>query len=173
MKLELRSVTLAVVFGCYAGAALAEEVTCESVGRDRKECPMDTRGEIRLVRQLSKAPCTDGVTWGYSKHAVWVEQGCRAVFSSGGGMTEPQGAGSGGIPIMNATCGPGIEVHADEHGPVYIDGREASLKKFNDNYFEARDAQTGAVISITRNADETMGMSYTGAHGENGNCSVR
>jgi hypothetical protein len=49
---------------------------------------------------------------------------------------------------MNATRGPGVDVHADEHGPVYV-------------------------ISIVRSADDTMSMSYTGAHGENGNCNVR
>jgi hypothetical protein len=108
MKVESRSIARAIVCGCYAGAAFAEEVTCESEGREREECPMDTRGEIRVVFGSStKAPCTDGVTWGYSKHAVWIEQGCRAVFSSSGGMTEPQGddappprsGSSKGIPL--------------------------------------------------------------------------
>lgn len=41
---------------------------------------MDTRGSVRVVRQLSHSPCTEGVSWGLSKHAVWVERGCRAVF---------------------------------------------------------------------------------------------
>ena len=38
---------------------------------------------------------------------------------------------------VNATCPGGIEIHADEGGAVYINGDEARLKKFNDNYFEA------------------------------------
>jgi hypothetical protein len=56
------------------------QVTCESTGNQHVECPMDTRGEVRVVRQLSHSPCTQGVSWGLSKHAVWVERGCRAVF---------------------------------------------------------------------------------------------
>ncbi|NCT70140.1 MAG: DUF3011 domain-containing protein [Xanthomonadaceae bacterium] len=56
------------------------QVTCESVGNQRVECPMDTRGDVRVVRQLSHSPCTEGVSWGLSKHTVWVERGCRAVF---------------------------------------------------------------------------------------------
>lgn len=27
------------------------------------------------------------------------------------------------VPLFNATCGGGIEVHADEGGPVYINGK--------------------------------------------------
>jgi hypothetical protein len=56
------------------------EVTCESKGNQRVECPMDTAGAVRVVRQLSHSPCTEGSSWGLSKHAVWVENGCRAVF---------------------------------------------------------------------------------------------
>ena len=41
---------------------------------------MDTRGSVRVVRQLSHSPCTEGVSWGLSKHSVWVENGCRAIF---------------------------------------------------------------------------------------------
>ena len=56
------------------------QVTCESVGNQRVECDMDTRGSVRVVRQLSHSPCTEGVSWGLSKHSVWVENGCRAIF---------------------------------------------------------------------------------------------
>lgn len=61
-------------------SASGPQVTCESVGNQHVECPMDTRGNVRVVRQLSHSPCTEGVSWGLSKHAVWVERGCRAVF---------------------------------------------------------------------------------------------
>lgn len=58
----------------------SSQVTCESVGNRRTECPMDTAGAVRVVRKLSHSPCTEGVSWGLSKHAVWVDRGCRAVF---------------------------------------------------------------------------------------------
>lgn len=63
----------------YRGSS-GVEVTCESVKDRRNECAMDTNGNVRVVRQLSKASCDQGRTWGLSKHAVWVEGGCRAVF---------------------------------------------------------------------------------------------
>jgi len=58
----------------------ASEVTCESKNGGRNECDMDTAGSVRVVRQLSKAACTQGVSWGLSRHSVWVDNGCRAVF---------------------------------------------------------------------------------------------
>lgn len=59
------------------------QVTCESQGNQRVECPMDTAGAVRVVRQLSHSPCTEGVSWGLFKHAVWVTNGCRAIFQKG------------------------------------------------------------------------------------------
>jgi hypothetical protein len=37
------------------------------------------------------------------------------------------------IPQLNATCPGKIHVHADKGGPVYINGKKASLKTFNKN----------------------------------------
>ena len=65
-------------------SALAETVRCESKG-GLKECEMDTRGEVRMARQLSRASCIEGRTWGVNRHTVWVKDGCRAEFESGGG----------------------------------------------------------------------------------------
>jgi len=73
------------------------------------------------------------------------------------------------IPLLNYTCPGGIEVHADEGGPVYINGKQARLKRFNDNYYEA--TGEGVTISISRNPDQSFSLSYTGKHGVNGICS--
>jgi hypothetical protein len=76
-----------------------------------------------------------------------------------------------GIPMLNATCPGKIEVHADEGGPIYINGKEAKLKKFNDNYFEAKGA--GVTISLSINPDGSPGVSYTGKNKANGICEVK
>ncbi|MET4633914.1 hypothetical protein [Kaistia defluvii] len=75
------------------------------------------------------------------------------------------------IPLVNATCPMNIEVHADEGGPIYINGKEGKLKKFNDNYFEAKGS--GVTISLAINPDGTANVSYTGKHGANGVCIVK
>jgi len=58
----------------------ARTVTCES-GGGTQFCPADTRGGVRLTRQISKAGCYEGKSWGYDRNGIWVTRGCRAVFS--------------------------------------------------------------------------------------------
>jgi len=75
------------------------------------------------------------------------------------------------IPLLNATCPGNIEVHADKGGPIYINGKEAPLKKFNDNYFEAKGS--GVTISLTINPDGSPDVSYTGKNRANGVCQLK
>lgn len=82
------------------------------------------------------------------------------------------GVAAAGVPMFNATCPGGVEVHADEGGPVYFNGKEAQLKRFNDEYFEARDAGADFTLSISRTPDGGVSLSYTGKGGANGVCSV-
>ena len=58
-------------------------ITCSSEGHRRHFCRADTRGFVHLARQLSRAPCQLGRTWGYSSRGVWVDRGCRAEFIVG------------------------------------------------------------------------------------------
>lgn len=75
------------------------------------------------------------------------------------------------IPLVNVTCPTNIDVHADEGGPIYINGKEAKLKKFNDNYYEAKGG--GVTISLSINPDGSPAVSYTGKHGANGICTIK
>lgn len=78
------------------------------------------------------------------------------------------GATSAAIPLLNYTCPGKLEVHADQGGPVYINGKETKLKRFNDNYYEASGA--GVVLSISINPDGTPDVSYTGPKRAHGIC---
>lgn len=80
------------------------------------------------------------------------------------------GSAHAGIPLTNATCPGSIEVHADQGGPIYINGREAQLQIFNENYYEARGG--GVTISLSVNPDGSPSVSYTGRGGSNGVCTV-
>lgn len=55
-------------------------VRCESPGRKRIVCPADGAVRVRLVRQLSRAPCREGETWGLGPRGIWVDGGCRGEF---------------------------------------------------------------------------------------------
>lgn len=68
------------------GGYPAAEVTttrCESVDNRRVYCelPRDARvRSVRLGKQLSRAACTEGQTWGVDQRGLWVDDGCRADF---------------------------------------------------------------------------------------------
>lgn len=59
-------------------------VRCESNDGRNRTCPMDTRGGVQMVRQLSRSACIEGRNWGANRGGVWVTDGCRADFRSGG-----------------------------------------------------------------------------------------
>jgi len=56
---------------------------CSSDLGTRQACPVDTRGGVRLVRQVSQSACRLGYSWGYDRDVVWVDHGCRAEFQVG------------------------------------------------------------------------------------------
>jgi len=76
------------------------------------------------------------------------------------------------LPMVNGTCPGGREVHADDGGPVYVNGKETRLKRFNDDYVEAHDPARGVTLPITTSAGGGVQMSHIGQGGANGGCSV-
>ena len=56
-----------------------EIVRCESEDGRTRECPTGG-GRVVLERQLSRAPCIEGRSWGYGRNGIWVSDGCRAEF---------------------------------------------------------------------------------------------
>ena len=81
------------------------------------------------------------------------------------------GAANAAIPALNASCPGNIEVHADAGGPVFINGKASKLKKFNDNYYEAKG--DGVTLSVSINPDGSAAVSYTKKDRVNGVCEVR
>jgi hypothetical protein len=86
-------------------------------------------------------------------------------------VTTVAGQAAAKIPLVNATCPGNIDVHADQGGPVYINGKEGKLKVFNENYYEAKGG--GVTISLTISPDGSADVSYTGKGGANGVCTVK
>jgi hypothetical protein len=78
-------------------------LTCSSNDGRRAFCNADTRGGVRLVRQISGSPCNQGSTWGYDRNGVWVDRGCRAEFASGNGGGGGGWGGSNGRKTI-ITC---------------------------------------------------------------------
>lgn len=72
-------------YGNDYGYGNVQTVRCESNDGRTRQCAINSYGRVELVRQLSKAACIEGRTWGSSRGGVWVSQGCRAEFAAGRG----------------------------------------------------------------------------------------
>ncbi|MGY3977069.1 hypothetical protein ACW5XX_09050 [Aeromonas mytilicola] len=72
------------------------------------------------------------------------------------------GTASAALPQLNYECPGKIQMHSDEGGPVYINGKEAKIKKFNDNFYEAKGA--GVTLSIS-NTGGQYDVSYNSKQG--------
>ena len=63
------------------GDGRVARIRVESDDFRRHFCRIAVRGEVRIVRRLSDAPCRIGYSWGYSSEGIWVDEGCRAEFA--------------------------------------------------------------------------------------------
>lgn len=77
------------------GQGSGQTITCSSDDGERHHCRIDTRGGVQLTRQISGTPCEQGQSWGYDNKSVWVDHGCRAEFTAGGGYGGSYGYGQG------------------------------------------------------------------------------
>jgi len=87
-------------------------ITCSSDDGGRKNCSADTRGGVTMVRQRSDARCQQGYSWGYDRHGIWVDRGCRADFTVN--TYGPGGPGYG-------TDGRMVTCSSDNGGRTYCD----------------------------------------------------
>lgn len=60
---------------------VVRDVICTSIGGRYRECAAPWRGDAMLSQKLSDAACVEGRTWGQKPGAIWVDDGCRGVFS--------------------------------------------------------------------------------------------
>ena len=64
------------------GYGMGRLFRCESDDGRTRECAANTRAGVQLIRQMSRAACIQGRTWGYGRNGIWVSDGCRAEFRS-------------------------------------------------------------------------------------------
>ncbi|MCI0433819.1 MAG: DUF3011 domain-containing protein, partial [Gemmatimonadetes bacterium] len=58
-------------FGGGGGDGGGARFDCLSDGGQYRECQLPVDGRARLVRRYSKAPCTEGYSWGQRGDRVW------------------------------------------------------------------------------------------------------
>lgn len=65
----------------YDGYGGPQSVRCESGDGRGKRCGLRVWRGVDLARQLSRAPCIEGQSWGWDHRGIWVSNGCRAEFN--------------------------------------------------------------------------------------------
>ncbi|HEV2606541.1 MAG TPA: DUF3011 domain-containing protein [Xanthomonadaceae bacterium] len=106
-----------VTQGCQAEFTLGDHyggqgIRCVSNDYRQNYCRIDSRGGVRLVRQISNSACIRGRSWGYDSSGVWVSNGCEADFAVG------YGPGDGPGPVYSP-------------GPGYIEARVVRCESIN------------------------------------------
>jgi Protein of unknown function (DUF3011) len=101
----LRFLGVALAFLILPALAAAQDsVKCESNDGNRQYCGNYNPNQVRLERQISGSPCTDGQTWGVDRNGLWVDRGCRAIFTI---LTNP------GAPGGRRDAGGGVSIWWD------------------------------------------------------------
>ncbi|HZH44571.1 MAG TPA: DUF3011 domain-containing protein [Lysobacter sp.] len=98
----------------YGGDYYGERILrCESNDGRSQFCPADTRGGVRLARQVSDTPCVEGRSWGVRGDGIWVSHGCRGDFVLGYGGPHGGGWGGGGGEVVRCESRDGRWMHCD------------------------------------------------------------
>ncbi len=127
-----------------------DSVTCESNDGNRRYCGQ-YGNQVRMDRQISGSPCVEGQTWGVDGTGLWVDRGCRAIFTVRGPL---QGRGNlpGGpnSPWWNRDAGDTWPPRGDWHGGNWGAGGACFYtdRGFGGSYFcmrrgEQRDSLSG------------------------------
>jgi hypothetical protein len=69
-----------VALGVPQTAHADDFVTCSSNKGRHTTCRLPHAGRVQLDDRQSRAQCRQGRDWGYTRHHVWVDNGCRGRF---------------------------------------------------------------------------------------------
>jgi hypothetical protein len=133
----------------YGSGNGTQRVRCESAsanGNGRTYCPANTRGGIRLIRQLGESACTQNQDWGSDNNNVWVANGCRAEF-------EVQGSGYiGATSTTTISSGTELSVRTNE----MIDSKTASVGQTFSAIIAADVIDNSGSVRIPRGSDAQL-----------------
>jgi hypothetical protein len=106
-------------------------VRCESIDERHGECRTGFHGRAELVKQLSRAQCIEGRSWGQRPGTVWVDHGCRAEFAETRGWSAD--------PNYTVSCSSHQEMYATCRWDTRLGGRPKVVERFSrEECFEGR-----------------------------------
>ena len=124
------AIAAATIGATWSPASQAAAVRCDSANGRYQTCAVDTRGGVRLTRQLSSQGCWQNDTWGYDSNRIWVTNGCRAEFQVGDYQPSNSGSNNGAIAgvAVAALIGAALLANKNKDRDRYDSG-------YNDGYY--------------------------------------
>jgi hypothetical protein len=101
----------------YDGGYGSRLIRCESNDYRQTYCRADTRGGVRLTRQVSNSSCIQGRSWDYDGGGIWVSNGCKADFAVGGYWED---RGPGRVVRCESNNGRTVRCNVDTRGGVRL-----------------------------------------------------
>jgi hypothetical protein len=101
-------------------------IRCESNDYRQQYCRVDTRGGVRLTRQISGSACIRGQSWDYDTGGVWVSNGCKADFTVGGYSDDRPSYGASRIVRCDSNGNRTVRCDTDTRGGVRLVRRLSS-----------------------------------------------
>ncbi len=78
----MRCIKAAMFTIVLMSAAKAGEFSCNSVDGELNRCALQGANKMKVRLKLDReGACQKGDTWGVDNEGVWVDMGCRAVFT--------------------------------------------------------------------------------------------
>ena len=144
-----------------------DRITCSSDG-GRTVCNADTRGGVRISRQLSDVRCVEGYTWGYTEQSVWVDRGCRAEFVlpvvDPGTRSERFTRIEPGTTVVVRTDEPITSDRAD--GRIFTGVVDQDVRGSNENLAIPRYANVELIVRVARDRDLILDLESVMVNGQ-------
>lgn len=146
-----------------AAQARAGELECSSLNYRYQVCRADTGNNVQLAQQLSHGggSCKQGRDWGYDQRGIWVDNGCRAMFTYGSSRHghdsgRDVAAGLGAAVILEALVSQGGQHHHHDDNPVNQrsdDNRGIAVPAWAVGHFAGSDREGGPDIELAIDPD--------------------
>lgn len=154
-------------------AAAQQVVYCASDDGSPRFCPMQTGGNVRILQQVSQAPCRAGSSYRVMRDGVEVRNGCRATFQAAGYQYESGWGTSGSYERVRCESIEGRTKFCpmNTRNGIRLEQELSSTACIrNSNWFKERDGVRvtrgcRAVFGANRDWDEGGGWGGSGGSG--------
>ena len=140
-------------------------ITCSSDNGRRVYCDADTRGGVRLIREIGGSSCQEGSTWGQDSRGIWVDRGCRAQFDLSAGSSGPHGGTIRTGTSISVRTNETIDVRKND-GRVFAGVVAQDVRDESGNVAIPRGANAELIVKNVSNQDLALDLESVTVNGK-------